>query len=425
MKGAHPPTRPEIPRKRLVVLGVQHLFVMFGATVLVPILTGMDIGVTLFASGVGTLLFHFITRFDIPVYLGSSFAFLPAILAVSRAEGGSLAEACGGIVIAGLLYCVAAVCARVLSAEAIYRLFPPHVIGPMIILIGLMLAPVAVRNASGADDPLLRERIGETGCIGLAAATFLIGVLVRVYAGVLRLPFLALLPILISIISGYLLCLALGLVDLTPVLLADGFGLPAFRAPEFSLKAVTIIAPVVVVTLMEHIGDVLAIGTVVEKDFLKKPGLHRTLLGDGMATGIAGLLGAPANTTYSENTGAVALTGVRDPKVMRIAATLAILLAFLPKVSALIGTIPAPVIGGISILLFGMIAGIGIKTLADPRVDLHRPEVLIVASTTLVLGVGDAQLALGSFQLGGLGLAGLVGVTLHLLLVRPGRSVVR
>lgn len=403
------------PAPYLLLLGVQHLFVMFGATVLVPLLTGMDVGVTLFASGVGTLLFHVVTRFEVPVYLGSSFAFLPAIIAVSQAEGGSLAQACGGMIIAGALYCVASACARLFSVDAIYRLFPPHVIGPIILLIALMLAPVAVRNASGADDPALRERIGEAGCIALAAATFMIGALVRIYAGPLRMPVLALVPVLVAILAGFSISLVLGLVDFGPVLAASWFGLPAFQAPEFSFPAMALIAPVALVTILEHLGDVLAIGKVVEKDFVARPGLHRTLLGDGLATAVAGLVGGPANTTYSENTGAVALTGVRDPRVMRIAATLAILLAFLPKVSALLGALPTPVIGGISILLFGMIAGVGIRTLTDPKVELHRPEVLIVTTTMLVLGVGDAQLVLGSFQLGGVGLAAFSGITLHLL----------
>ena len=405
----------DLSRPRLLVVGIQHMFVMFGATVLVPILTGLDVAVALFASGVGTLLFHVLTRFRMPVYLGSSFAFIPPILAV--ADGGTLAQATGAIVVAGLLYTVVSTILRFVEPRAIYRWVPPHVTGPIIILIGLMLAPVAVANASGAESPA----IGTAVAWGLALVTLLVGVVVKVWFRRWGFPFLATLPVLVGLVVGYVVAAATGAVDLTPVARAPWFGLPAFMAPAFDARALTLLVPVALVTMIEHLGDVLAIGEVVEQDFIEDPGLHRTLLGDGLATAFAGLLGAPANTTYSENTGAVALTGVHAPVVMRVAAVAALVLSLVPKFSALIASIPLPVVGGISILLFGMIAGIGIKSLVDHQVDLGDPKVLIIVSTMLVLGLGDAQVAVGPVELSGLALAAIVGIAGNALLPGDGK----
>ena len=415
-------TRAVTSRPKLVLLGLQHTFVMFGATVLVPILTGLDVGVALFASGIGTLIFHLITRGALPVYLGSSFAFIPVITSIASTEGGSLAQACGAIVVAGAVYVLVSGLVRVSSVDFLSRILPPHVTGAMIILIGLVLAPVAIGYAEGEKNQVLLDAIGKGGCFSVALATLGVAVLVRVLGPQLGLRFLSTLPVLIALTAGYLLAMAIGIVDHQPVADAAWLGLPAFSSPEFHLPAVLIALPVALVTIMEHLGDVLAVGNVVGKDFVKRPGLHRTLLGDGVATSLSAFLGGPANTTYSENTGALALTGIHDPRVMRIAAVFAMGLAFVPKVGALIETIPTPVIGGILILLFGMIAAIGIKTLVDNRVDLNRPRPLIVVSVMLVVGLGGAQLELGEFRFTGLALASVLGIVLNLLLTIRDRS---
>ena len=398
---------------KTTVMGLQHLFVMFGATVLVPLLTGLDVGVTLFASGVGTLVFHAITKFQVPVYLGSSFAFIPAIVGIAGAEGGSLQVACGGIVIAGLVYVGAAALVKFASPRLILRILPAHVTGPMIILIGLVLAPVAIQNAEASKAPEVLDRIGKLGSLGVALLTFGVGVAVKIYGPKLGLRFLATLPVLAAMVVGYFVSFALGIVDTEKIASASWLGTPQFATPEFQLGAVFVALPVAIVTIIEHLGDVLAIGNVVGKNFVKEPGLHRTLLGDGVATSISALLGGPANTTYSENTGTVALTGNHNPAVMRIAAGLAIATAFVPKISALIATVPPPVVGGISVLLFGMIASIGIKTLLDNRVDLGRPKILIITSAMLVMGLGGATVEIGGFGLTGLGLAAVAGIVLN------------
>lgn len=399
-------------------MGFQHMFVMFGATVLVPILTGLNISVALFASGVGTLIFHVATKRKVPVYLGSSFAFIPAIIAIATAEGGSLSQACGGMVIAGLMYVIVALIFRLIDFKTIYRILPPHVTGSMIILIGLILAPVAVKNANGGNTPQLLASIGASGCWGIALFTLAVGIFVKIGLARRGFKFLSTLPVLIALISGYLLALIVGIVDFAPVRAADWLGFPAFALPTFNLRAISIAVPIAIVTMVEHFGDILAIGNVVGKDFIRDPGIHRTLIGDGVATTVAAMLGGPANTTYSENTGAVALTGNYNPVVMEIAAGFAILLALVPKFGALIASIPMPVIGGISILLFGMIASVGIKTMVDNRVNLHEPGVLIVTAAMLVLGLGGAEFALGPVRLCGLGLAAIVGIVLNLILCR-------
>ena len=396
-----------------VVMGFQHMFVMFGATVLVPILTGLDISVALFASGVGTLLFHVVTSFRMPVYLGSSFAFIPAIIAISQAEGGSLSKACGGIVIAGLLYVVVAIIFKFLGMDVVHKILPPHVTGPMIILIGLILAPVAIQNANGTNAQQVVEQIGVAGCWGIALVTFAAGVFVKIYLERWGLKFLSTLPVLLALIVGYLVSILVGIVSFESVGAAGWLGLPAFSLPTFDMTAISIAVPVAIVTMVEHFGDVLAIGNVVEKDFIKNPGIHRTLIGDGLATSLSAFMGGPANTTYSENTGAVALTGNYNPIVMEIAAVFAIVLSVVPKFGALISTIPVPVVGGISILLFGMISSVGIKTMVDNRVNLHDPKILIISAAMLVLGLGGAEFVLGRIQLSDLGLAAIVGIGLN------------
>lgn len=401
---------------KTLVMGLQHTFVMFGATVLVPILTGLDIGVTLFAAGVGTWIFHIITKFKVPVFLGSSFAFIPGIIAIGQKSPETIPYALGGMAIAGLLYVVVAFIFKFVKPEMLHRVLPPHVTGPMIVLIGLILAPVAISNANGTNSPAIVDLIGSGGSWALALFTFAVGVTAKILFPKLGWKFLSNLPVLIALVVGYLVSAIVGVVDFSAVRDAAWIGLPAFMLPKFSAEGISYILPIAIVTIVEHFGDVLAIGNVVGKDFIKDPGIHRTLIGDGLATTFAACIGGPANTTYSENTGAVALTGVFNPVVMRIAATFAIVLAIVPKFTALIGTIPAPVIGGISILLFGMISSIGIKNMVDARINMGNPKVLIITATMLVLGLGGASFAIGKVQFSGLGLAAIFGIVLNLVL---------
>ncbi|BAW02181.1 uracil permease [Thermus thermophilus] len=391
---------------RHLILGLQHTVAMFGATVLVPLLTGLNPAVALFTAGAGTLVFHLVTGRMVPVFLGSSFAFIAPILAAKEA-GFSLAAIGGGIAAAGLVYALFALLVLLIGSERVRRVFPPVVTGPVIVVIGLTLAPVAVQMA--AKDWLLAV---FTFLGAVASAVFFRGLFQMI-------------PVLVGVGAGYLLALLLGRVDLSPVREAPWFGLPAFTPATLEWGAVFLIAPVAFVTVMEHIGDILTNGRVVGKDFFAKPGLHRTLLGDGLATSLAGLLGGPANTTYSENTGVLAVTKVYDPLVLRIAAVFAILLSFSPKLAALLQTLPQGVLGGISMLLFGMIASIGIRTLAEAEIDFTHSRNLIVVSAILVLGLGGAVAQLGTVQVAGaavplkvsgMALAALVGVVLNLVL---------
>ncbi|MEX2444050.1 MAG: uracil-xanthine permease family protein [Alkalispirochaeta sp.] len=402
---------------KVVVLGLQHTFVMFGATVLVPVLTGLDVGVTLFAAGLGTLIFHVITKFKIPVFLGSSFAFLPPIFAVAAAHGGDLAYATGGIVIAGLVYLLVSLIFTFVSTDWLHKILPPHVTGPIIILIGLLLAPVAIGSITGDAASGIVDQIGRNGAWLIALITFATGVIVKVGFDRMGWKFASQLPVLIALIVGYIVAIIAGIVDFSIVADRSWVGLPEFMAPKFSLTAIALTVPVAIVTVVEHFGDVVAIGNVVKKDYIADPGINRTLLGDGIATSVSALLGGPANTTYSENTGAVAFTGVYNPAVMRIAAVFAIVLSVIPKFTGMIQTIPGPVIGGISILLFGMIAAIGIRNMVESRVNMDDSKILIIVAAILVIGTGGAAFTAGeTFQLSGLGLAAVVGILLNLLI---------
>jgi uracil permease len=393
-------------KPRYLLLGLQHTVAMFGATVLVPLLTGLNPSVALFTAGLGTLVFHLVTGRMVPVFLGSSFAFIAPILAAKEA-GFSLSAIGGGLVAAGLVYGLFALLVLLIGSERVRWVFPPVVTGPVIVVIGLTLAPVAVQMAS--KDWLL------------AIVTFASAVVSAVFfRGLFQM-----IPVLIGVGAGYLLALLLGRVDLKPLQEAAWFGVPQFTLASLEWGAVLLIAPVAFVTVMEHIGDILTNGRVVGKDFFTKPGLHRTLLGDGLATSLAGLLGGPANTTYSENTGVLAVTRVYDPVVLRLAALFAILLSFSPKLAALLQTLPQGVLGGISMLLFGMIASIGIRTLAEAEIDFTKSRNLIVVSAILVLGLGGAVANLGTIQVAGAALslkvsgtalAALAGVVLNLLL---------
>ncbi|WP_337843917.1 uracil-xanthine permease family protein [Thermus sp.] len=393
-------------KARLLLLGLQHTVAMFGATVLVPLLTGLNPSVALFTAGAGTLVFHWATGGMVPVFLGSSFAFIAPILAAKEA-GFSLSAIGGGIATAGLVYALLALLVLLIGSERVRKVFPPIVTGPVIVVIGLTLAPVAVEMA--AKDWLLAIL---TFAGALVSAVFFRGLFQMI-------------PVLVGVGVGYLAALLLGRVDLLPLQEAAWLGVPAFTPATLEWGAILLIAPVALVTAMEHIGDILTNGRVVGKDFFARPGLHRTLLGDGLATSLAGLLGGPANTTYSENTGVLAVTRVYDPRVLRMAALFAILLSFSPKLAALLQTLPSGVLGGISMLLFGMIASIGIRTLAEAEIDFTHSRNLIVVSAILVLGLGGAVANLGTVQVAGaavplkvsgMALAALVGVVLNLLL---------
>jgi uracil permease len=338
-----------------------------------------------------------VTKRKVPIFLGSSFAFIAPVALVVKQWGVPAAQ--GGIIVAGLLYGLMAVLVYFLGREFMENLLPPVVTGPIIMVIGLNLAPAAIKNAS------------QNWTVALIVLTTVI--LVSVYGK----GFFKLIPVLVGLIVGYVMSLILGIVDLKPVQEAALFAIPAFTKPEFNPVAIGLIAPVAVATIVEHVGDVLAVGATVQKDFVKDPGLHRTLIGDGIATSLAGLFGGPANTTYSENTGVLALTGVWKPEVMRVAAVMAMILSTCQKLTALIRTVPEPVIGGISIILFGMIASIGIRTVVENAVDFKKSRNLIISSAILVFGIGGAVVNLwGGIQLGGVGLAAIIGIILNQVL---------
>lgn len=389
----------QLPLTQELFIGFQHTLAMFGATILVPILTGLSISVALFTSGLGTLAFHYLTDKKVPAYLGSSFAFI-APISVVIANGGGIPAAQGGIIVTGLVYALVAWLIYKLGPDKIKRIFPPIVTGPVIMIIGLYLADVAIDQASGNFWIAAAALIGAT-----VSAVFGRG-------------FFRIIPVISGLVVGYVTALFFGAVDFTPVMEAAWIGLPDFTMPAFEINAITLIAPVAVVSIIEHVGDVLAISETVGKgrELVVDPGINKTMIGDGVATLIAGIFGGPPNTTYGENTGVLALTKVFDSKVMRIGAIFAILLSLVPKFGELIQTIPEPVIGGISILLFGMIAAVGIRTLVESGTDLKLSRNLIIASVVLVIGLGGAVIPIGEMEFSGMALAALVGVVLNLLL---------
>lgn len=378
-----------------VVMGIQYLFVAIGATILVPILTGIPVTAVLFTAGTGTLLFHIITKGKVPVLLSSSFAFIAPIIIVSELYG--QAYAFGGIFVAGIIYLLLAVFVYFVGIDFISKLFPPVVASTMVILIGLILAPIAIKNASVNWF--------------IAIATLGVGITIKfVYEG----SFLGSLSIIMSIIIGSIFasfhCMGYWNIDVGLPLLA----LPNLTFPQFSIAAITLIAPIAIVTFLEHFADISAVSKVVEKDFLKDPGVHRTLIGDGLATAFAGLLGGCPNTTYSENIGALELTGVKKPVTLRITAICLIILSFFPMLAALLHSIPTAVIGGISILLFGMIASSGLKGLINEKVDMKNYCNMIIVATMLVIGVGGTVVTIGAVQVSSLALAALIGVVLNI-----------
>lgn len=378
------------------VVGAQFLFVAFGATVLVPLLVGLDPSVALMTAGVGTLIFHAVTKGKVPIFLGSSFAFIAPIIKATELYG--LPGALFGIIGVGLVYGIMSLLIRLRGVGFITRLFPPVVVGPVIMLIGLSLAGTGVNMA-------------KTNWI-LAIIALLTTVILSLFGkGVLRL-----IPIFAGIIVGYIASIFFGKVDFQPVLDAKWFALPEFVRPEICWEAIIFMIPVAIAPVIEHIGDVYAINEVTGKDYVQDPGLHRTMLGDGLACIASSIFGGPPVTTYSEVTGAISLTKISDPGVIRIAAVFGILFSVLGKVSALLKTIPEAVLGGIMLLLFGTIASVGVNTLVKNKIDLGNTRNLVIASLILTTGIGGAEMSIGNITIGGIGLAALVGVILNLVI---------
>ncbi|GGM58761.1 uracil permease [Deinococcus arenae] len=394
------PTRPSA---RQIVLGLQHSIAMFGATVLVPILVGLSPSVALFGAGVATLLFHLLTRGQVPIFLGSSFAFIAPTALVVKEFGPAAAG--GGLIAAGAMYLLFSGLVKLLGVGRLLRVFPPVVTGPVIIVIGLGLSSVAVNQA-------------KTNW-WLALVTLAAAVTASIYGkGLFRM-----IPILVGVVTGYVVSLLTGQVTqdgLNAIAAAPLLGLPDFHASTLDWRAVAIIAPVAVVTFIEHVGDVIVNGRVVGKNFLETPGLSRTLLADGLANMSSAALGGPAATTYAENTGVLALTRVYDPRVLQIGAVFAVLFGCSPKLAAVLRSLPQGVLGGVSILLFGMIASVGIRTLSEARIDFAHSRNLIIVSLILVLGLGGAAFPISvagtSLELHGMALAALVGIVANLFL---------
>ncbi|MDD6658031.1 MAG: solute carrier family 23 protein [Lachnospiraceae bacterium] len=418
----------------MLLLGLQHMFAMFGATILVPILVngyfegeGLSIQVTLFCAGVGTLFFHVCSKLKVPAFLGSSFAFLGGFASVAALDTGKYADmtmgeklpyACGGIVVAGLLYVVLALIIKAVGIKRVMRFLPPVVTGPIIICIGLSLAPSAISNAS-------------TNWI-LALIALVVVVVFNIWGqGMLRI-----LPILLGVVISYIVAIIFQAVGMTNpdgsailnfsgVANASIIGLPPFQLCKFDLTAILVMAPIAIATMMEHIGDISAISATVGENFIEDPGLHRTLIGDGIATAFAGIIGGPANTTYGENTGVLELSHVYDPSVVRLAALYAIVLSAFPKVAELIGSLPASIIGGISFILYGMISAIGVRNVVENHVDFKKSRNLIIAAAIMVCGLGFTNgitfmIGSTSVTLTSLAIAAIAGIILNAIL--PGKD---
>ena len=426
---------------KMLILGLQHMFAMFGATILVPILVnsyfadacgegpsrGLTVSVTLFCAGFGTLLFHLCAKFKVPAFLGSSFAFLSGFAAVANLNTGKYASmsvndkaayACGGIVVAGLLYLIFALIIRMVGVKRVMRYLPPVVTGPVIICIGLSLAGSAINNAS------------TNWFLALVALAVII--IFNIWGkGMFKI-----IPILMGVVIAYAVAVVLNalgiknpdgsvIINFAPVAQAGIVGLPPLQLCKFDLTSIMILAPIAIATMMEHVGDMSAISATVGENFLSDPGLHRTLLGDGLATAMAGFIGGPANTTYGENTGVLELSRVHDPRVIRIAAVFAIIVSFIPKVSALISTMPSSIIGGVSFMLYGMISAIGVRNVVENKVDLTKSRNLIIAGVIFVCGLGFSNGL--SFTIGGttvtltaLAIAAIAGILLNMIL--PGND---
>lgn len=431
----------QLGKAKMLILGIQHMFAMFGATILVPILVGgyfkeacgepltqgLTVAVTLFCAGVGTLIFHVCSKFKVPAFLGSSFAFLGGFYTVANLKHGmyatmsandKVAYACGGIVVAGLLYLIVALIFKLVGVNRVMRFLPPVVTGPIIICIGLSLAPSAIQNAS------------TNWLIAFVALAVII--IFNIWGkGMFKI-----IPILMGVVIAYAFALILtacgitnpngkAILDFTSIFGAKWVGLPPFQMCKFDITSILVMAPIAIATMMEHVGDMSAISATVGKNYIEDPGLHRTLLGDGLATAFAGFIGGPANTTYGENTGVLELSRVYDPRVIRIAAVFAALLSFVPKFSAVISTMPASIIGGVSFMLYGMISAIGVRNVVENRVDLTKSRNLIIAGVIFVCGLGFSNGL--TFKIGGatitltaLAVAAVAGILLNAIL--PGND---
>lgn len=408
----------ELGAGKTLLLGLQHTFAMFGATVLVPLLTGLSVSTTLLMAGLGTLLFHLITGGKVPAFLGSSFAFLGGYAAVAPMENGvvdptQLAYACGGVVVAGLVYLVVAGLIRLFGVKRVMRFFPPVVTGPIIIAIGLILAPSALNNC-------------DTNWI-----IALVAIVIIVVCNIWGKGMIKIIPIMLGILGAYVVALIMGEVDFTSVKEAAWIGLPLNTAnfAKFNLNAIITIVPISLATMMEHIGDISAISATTNRNYIAKPGLHRTLLGDGLATSLSAFFGGPANTTYGENTGVLALSKVYDPLVMRIAAVFAIILSFCPKFAAIVSSMPAAVVGGASLVLYGMISAIGMRNVVENKVDFTKARNLIIAAIILVCALGieykatpGISFSIGdvNIELSGIAVAAFAGIVLNAIL--PGKD---
>jgi uracil permease len=396
----------ELSASRKTIVGVQFLFVAFGSTVLVPLLVGLDPATALFTAGIGTFIFHLVTKGQVPIFLGSSFAFIAPIISASQQWGmpGTIA----GIAGVALVYFLMSALVKWQGRKLLDRLFPPVVIGPVIILIGLSLSPAAVNMAK--ENWLL------------AFISLISAVIVLTFGkGLVKLV-----PVVIGIAVGYIVALCMGIVDLSAVATAPWFALPPmiahFQLPQFAWEPFVFMIPVAIAPVIEHIGDVYVVGAVADRDFVKEPGLHRTMLGDGLACLFASFVGGPPVTTYSEVTGAMQITRVTHPQVIRIAAATAVVFSVIGKLSAILQSIPSSVLGGIMLLLFGSIASVGVQNLIQHKVDLDQTRNIIIVSMILTMGIGGAVLSFGTFSISGIGLSAMIGVLLNLLLPRKTSS---
>ncbi len=396
------------------LLGAQMLFVAFGALVLVPLLTGLNPNVALFTAGAGTLLFQLITKGKVPIFLASSFAFIAPIIYGVQTWG--VAGTMCGLMAAGVFYMLLSFLIRWKGSGFLHKLLPPIVTGPVIMVIGLILAPVAVNMAMGKTGDGSSIMVPEQSALIISMITLAVTILVMLLGKKL----LRLVPILFGIFAGYLVSIFFGIVDTGPVAQAEWLVVPPFSLPEWNLHAIIFILPIAIAPAIEHFGDIIAIRSVTGKDYFEDPGIHRTMLGDGVATSLASMLGGPPNTTYSEVTGAVAVLKVFNPAIMTWAAIIAIVIAFIGKVGAVLQTIPIPVMGGVMLLLFGAIMVIGINTLVKAGQELTDPRRLIIVALILMFGIGGMCFSAGEFAIEGIGLAGITGVILNLVL--PGRN---
>lgn len=405
------------------IFGLQQAVAMFGATVLVPLLTGLNVNTTLLMAGLGTLLFHVITGFKVPVFLGSSFAFIVGYNIVSGGDPTKLPYASGGIFVAGLIYCVLALIIKVVGVKRVMRWFPPVVTGPIIIGIGLILAPVAFNDI---QRPIGDLPVGLNWLVALTAIITIIAI--NIWGkGMLRV-----IPILVGVIAAYVVALIVSMVNFDALKATEGvLAIPIYKENimKFDVSAIITIAPIALATMMEHVGDISAVSATVGRNFMADPGLHRTLIGDGLATSMAAVFGGPANTTYSENTGVLALTRIFAPGVMRIAAGIAIVASLFPHVGSFIRSIPGPAIGGVSCILYGMISAIGVRNLIENKVDLTKARNLMIVTVVLVSGLGISMGAAGgiifnvgkaTINLSGLAVAAILGILLNAIL--PGKD---